>query len=317
MPKEFKTVDGLIELLESRGIETDGNTRMAIMRESYYAIVNGYKDPFLDREAMKSSDDDVYISGTKFKYIYDLFKFDRDLRFVTFAFIARAEAVMRTAVSHSFSQGHPGGGSYLDEASFCNPSEYLVPRSFKGDVELAWRKNLGKLIDDVLDRKLHAGANVMRPFVRHYLEVHGSVPLWVLSNDLTFGNVMHFYQLMQPADRSRTCKMVAEVSGRDSNLDGFLSPRDLLRAGTILKEFRNICAHDERLYCAKVKGAGFGDMVDLMRLILPKRDVEAFLDDIATLFTDYYEKEILGDGGENTIPASAMVEFINELHIIR
>lgn len=51
MAKEFKTVDELVELMRSRGIQVGGEAASAIRRESYYAIVNGYKGPFIDRAA--------------------------------------------------------------------------------------------------------------------------------------------------------------------------------------------------------------------------------------------------------------------------
>ena len=98
MAKEFKTLEELIELMESRGIVTDENTRSQLSRESYYAVINGYKQPFLDREAMSRSADDVYVSGTRFEWIYALFSFDRDLRAVTFKYLAQAEAIMKNAV---------------------------------------------------------------------------------------------------------------------------------------------------------------------------------------------------------------------------
>lgn len=60
MAKEFKTIGELVDLLESRGVKTDEKTSSVLQRESYYAIVNGYKDTFLDRAAMQSSPGDVY-----------------------------------------------------------------------------------------------------------------------------------------------------------------------------------------------------------------------------------------------------------------
>ena len=48
MGKEFKTIEELVNLLESRNVITDENTAPALQQESYYAIVNGYKKPFLD-----------------------------------------------------------------------------------------------------------------------------------------------------------------------------------------------------------------------------------------------------------------------------
>lgn len=45
MAKEFKTFAQLIELLEGRGVATDTSTTDCLRRESYYAVVNGYKAP--------------------------------------------------------------------------------------------------------------------------------------------------------------------------------------------------------------------------------------------------------------------------------
>ena len=86
----FRTIEELIEILESRGVKTDEDTARAIERESYYAIVNGYKKPFLDTEKMTESSDDVYKEDTEFRWIYDLFMFDRDLRSITFKYLTRA-----------------------------------------------------------------------------------------------------------------------------------------------------------------------------------------------------------------------------------
>ncbi len=41
MAKEFKTFDELISVLESRNVITNNDTMSQLMRESYYAIVNG------------------------------------------------------------------------------------------------------------------------------------------------------------------------------------------------------------------------------------------------------------------------------------
>ena len=54
MDKPFKSIDEQIAILDSRGVETDSDTAAALMREGYYSIVNGYKDPFIDRDAYAS-----------------------------------------------------------------------------------------------------------------------------------------------------------------------------------------------------------------------------------------------------------------------
>ena len=121
----------------------------------------------------------------------------------------------------------------------------------------------------LLNRKLQVN-NRTRDFIRHYVQTYNKVPLWVLVNDLTFGNIVNFYQLMQTNDRNAVCSIIAKGVSWDSKKNGTLSPRKLLRTCDVLKGFRNICAHDERLYCAQVEEASLGDMVKLLGNIIPE-----------------------------------------------
>ena len=133
LAKEFKTIDELIDLLESRNVITNENTKTQLMRESYYAVVNGYKKPFLDTQAMKESADDIFQKGTRFEWIYSLFLFDRDLRSLTFKYIAKAEAIMKNAVVYSFCKANPGPNDYLATSSYASAKEMLFAKGFSGN----------------------------------------------------------------------------------------------------------------------------------------------------------------------------------------
>lgn len=287
MAKEFKTVEELVALLESRGVRTDEDTARAIERESYYAIVNGYKGPFLDREAMQSSSGDVFLEGTEFRWIYDLFLFDRELRFVTFGYLVRAEAAMRTAVAYAFSHNHPERNAYLERSNFCSASDYLVPRAFRGNKAALHSENLADLMTR-LNNKVRV-TNRTRDFIRHYVQTYQHVPLWVLSNDLTFGNIVHFYQLMKPREREEVCRIIARRAERDPSR-GALTPRRLLRVAKLLNEFRNICAHDERLYCARIEGDHLGTMVPMLMDILSADESIAYMNEVGSLWRRYSER---------------------------
>lgn len=282
MAKEFKTIDQLIELMESRGIKTDDQTALAIRRESYYAIINGYKGPFLDREAMQSSSDDVYLPGTTFKQIYDLFIFDRHLRQLTFPFLTLAESTLKNAVVYAFCEKNRDAEAYLERSNYVSASNMLVPRAYQGNRIEEHATNMANLMR-ILNGKLTASPKKMRPFVRHYRNSYGKVPLWVLQNDLTFGNIAHFYQLQKRDVQNAACKIVSEGAQRRLRLN----PHDLLRAFDVLVGFRNICAHDERLYCASVKGARFADMYRQLRLILPEDEANAMLEALNSLIREF------------------------------
>ena len=61
----------------------------------------------------------------------------------------------------------------------------------------------------------------------------------------------------------------------------------LLRVIQVLSGFRNICAHDERLYCAVVRGARFSDMYSLLCRVLPDDETKAMLDELGELVRAY------------------------------
>lgn len=124
MDKPFKTIEEQVALLESRGISTDENTAAALMREGYYSIVNGYKAPFLDPYLSNSAKDNHYIEGTAFSDIYRLFLLDRSLRELTFHYLIRTEALIRTACAYCFSNMHRAADDYLRFDSYATEEKY-------------------------------------------------------------------------------------------------------------------------------------------------------------------------------------------------
>ena len=155
MAKEFKTIDQLVELMESRGIVTDDKTATAIKRESYYAIINGYKAPFLDREAMKSSAEDVYLEGTTFQQIYDLFMFDRRLRESTFPYLTAAESALKNAVVYAFCEKNRDAEAYLERSNYTPARDMLVPKSYQGNKAEEHATNMANLMKILNGKNKH------------------------------------------------------------------------------------------------------------------------------------------------------------------
>ena len=284
MAKEFKTIDELVYLMNSRGIDTDGETNTAIRRESYYAIINGYKGPFLDMAAMESSHVDLFLKGTAFSQIYDLFLFDRDLRNVTFSYLIRAEAILKNSVVYAFCSQFRNHDAYLERSNYVEPKDILVPKMFRGNRAELYRKNMATLME-ILNRKASPQRH-SRPFLKHYIETYGDIPLWVLSNDLTFGNIAHFYQLQKRSVQNEACKLVLEAT----EAKGRITPQELLRIFDVLVAYRNLCAHDERLYCAAEDGARYADMIRYLTRVLPSSEVEECRRNIKGLVDTYGER---------------------------
>lgn len=268
--KPFRSIDEQVEILRSRGMEVDDSARLILMREGYYSLVNGYKDAFIDRQLSSEAGEDRYVDGTKFEHLHLLFDLDRMLRERTFSMLVRAETTARTAVAYCFSEHHREMDSYLDPASYCAIRQYHDKRHYERD-----KAKLIRTLKDAHDnRRGHHSS------VDHYLANHGHVPLWVLVNVLTFGNVSHMYALSTQQVRNAVCKMIFEEQGSLRRI----GTDELRKALSVLVGFRNVCAHDDRLYCAKMgknHDQTFSDMVEAAELIVDEEQMRWFKQDIA------------------------------------
>ena len=99
MNKSFRSIDDQIRILNARGVSTTPETHTILMREGYYAVVNGYKLPFIDVRASERAEDDRFLPDTSFDDVYALFRFDRDLRALVFRHVMTVEATMRSILS--------------------------------------------------------------------------------------------------------------------------------------------------------------------------------------------------------------------------
>lgn len=182
--------------------------------------MNGYKDSFIDREAAAAAGDDRYREGATLADIYDLFSFDRKLRGLTFHCLIKAEAAVGTAIPYCFSDAHRDEDAYLFQANYCSKEEFAV----SGNDSNRYASEITGLIGILSSRANRSRAS----FITHYRESYGAVPLWVLTNDLTFGNLEHFFNLMKPAEQRDFCKTIVRSMGRLG--DGKLGYFDVQRA---------------------------------------------------------------------------------------
>lgn len=79
------------------------------------------------------------------------------------------------------------------------------------------------------------------PSISHYLKKYGYVPLWVLNNILTLGQISKFYSVLKQKDRQQISKIFRIL---DNQLESILF---------CLSSVRNFCAHGNRLYCFRTK----------------------------------------------------------------
>ncbi len=274
MDKPFKTIDQQVAILESRGLSCDSETSGVLRREGYYQVVNGYKEPFLLPGPQES-----YDHGCSFADVYTLFSFDRSLRMVLFEYFNKAEATLKTVVSYRFAEAHQDAPeAYLDRSAY-RPDEALDDR-------------IAALIGD-FNRALSRGKSRMlgyrKPYIEHYERSHDSTPIWVLMNFLMMGQAFKFYEFLPESVQNAVAKTFSELYAESHPAAVRISPRRLRLAYNHIKDFRNICAHDERLYCARVspaKDITFARMLDDLQLVLTDEDHKKLKKRITLLLTD-------------------------------
>lgn len=233
--KAYKTFNQQLVILRKRGliVPKDGRPKRFLEQENYYNVINGYKDLFLQKDfAGNALYPEHYLPNTHFNELKALFLFDRELRMLFLKYILIFENSFKTVLSHEFSKKYPKPNSYLEIKNYVdnNPKKVLHQISI-----------LTKTIHDKVDKN---GA------VKHYIEEHGSVPLWVLVNYLTIGNLSYLYDILLDTDKNIIAKYYSEKYKKQYNTTSIprFSSEDLGSTLKIINLVRNKCAHDERLY---------------------------------------------------------------------
>lgn len=246
--KDFKTIDEQINLLKSRNIlfYDEEKAKNILLNNNYYNIINGYKDLFLDINNPTN-----YKIGTHFEEIYALYEFDRQLRSIFLEYILKIENSMRALIAYYFSQAY-GNDNYLKLDNF---------ETFKNiNVTVQKKQKQIKFIQSLIGNiNKNIANNVENKYIGHYITNYGFIPLWVLVNILSFGDICNFYRLMKQKERIHI-SMVFNIA--ETDLSSLLN---------ILSKTRNLCAHDERLYNYEFPPyTGINDTIYHSQLNLPK-----------------------------------------------
>ena len=219
--KKFLTYDEQINLLKSKKLEIE-NVELAISqlkKYGYFSLVSGYKDIF------KIEKNGNYKTRTTLEDIIYLYLFDDYLRNTFLQEIIRIEKHIKSLYSYSFC------ALYGDKQSdYLNVNNYNYGH-YQKDINV-----FITLVNNILDNPERY------KYIKHNITTYGSVPLWVLIQSLTLGNVSKMYNFSSNKLQSQIAREFKNVYGPE--LSSMLN---------ILSKFRNVCAHGERLYSYATK----------------------------------------------------------------
>lgn len=245
MGKPFFTYEQQIQKLRDKNMVIDDEAIVedGLRRYGYFALVSGYKD------LLKNPTTKNYYDGTTFQDIVAVYQFDESLRELTLRYLLHIERHLRSSLSYAFCE-HFGDSqaAYLSSSNF--------------DTSTASKKSeVNRLITHHLSKLTSKPTNY--PYIEHHKRAYKNVPLWCLVNALTFGTLSKFYEYSKPQVQSSLSKEYEVIN--EGQLKQILE---------VLTDFRNVCAHNERLFTHRCAKHDIPDLPLHKKLSLPKRGKE-------------------------------------------
>jgi len=304
--KPFTTIPQQLVILKERGlmIRDEKMAAKVLNRINYYNLINGYKDYFL----AERGENEKFREGVFFEDIHGLYALDYELRNLLLKYILKFETNLKSKISYRFSE------------AYSEPNAYLELKSF--DLNSKNSKFIPELIFTI--KKIMNEQGKKKTSIRHYLDNHGHVPIWVLTSYLTFGNVQYFYLSLKPKLKNQIAKdfsmEFAEEYGRQQIK---IMPEMLEAIIKVVNYFRNVCAHEERLYNFKVykkaRSASLAKvlnmpadylndgnvftLISILKLVTEKDSYGHLLSELETLFQKY----------QNEVFSISMAPFLHEM----
>lgn len=241
MPKPFMTYDQQLQKLRDKNMKIGDETyaKEMLHRYGYFALITGYKDIF------KNPTTKNYRDGTTFHDVVAIYQFDEQLRELTFKYLLIVEQNIRSLLSYSFCDMF--GDS---QAAYTSPQNYDTSTQAKS-------REVMKLITNYLNPLLTQ--KTQYPYIEHHKSAHNNVPLWVLVNALTFGTLSKIYAYSKPQVQSAISREFQAI--KEPQLKKILE---------VLTEFRNKCAHNERLFSHKCARHDIPDLLLHQKLKIAK-----------------------------------------------
>lgn len=288
MEKYYTSHKKRLDTLRDRGmlIPKDSDKQRNIVKKyNYYSLINGYKEPFLENicnyPKFANKNEDFFIKGTTPEQLEALLEFDEKLRMIFLKRILKIEEKLKDVLVQSFYEVHTENSKKKSTLKTLHrESEYLRRNYYNLELQTTYQVNeksgyryttlnpvkfdstmIGRprrynydktKTYDKLIAKIYAEIGRQRrnsKYIASYLDNHTYLPMWVLTNILTFGQIGKLYEI-QNSDIQQL--ILKKLGLKEPNIDERISIFNLLKVIQILTIYRNSCAHNERIYCEPI-----------------------------------------------------------------
>lgn len=223
--KPFKKRKTLVKLLAGRNLVIRRRDK-TLKKYSYYYLINGYSKIFVDSITNNIPD----YTGATIHHFIKMEEFDFEIRTRILKEILRIENRVKNHVFYVF-------------ASFHGDQDYLIPSNFDTFGNINKQRNVYALLSKLnnkISQNCNADSSRNNAAFNHYITRYSNIPPWVLKLELTLGELSKFYSNLQSPVRQTIAK---EYKVQENVLKTLLY---------FLSQARNKCAHNERIYDAKL-----------------------------------------------------------------
>jgi len=215
-------------LRDDKAIKCSGkNDKSILVQHGYFNLVNGYKLPFTTSRTPSRAH--IYETGTSLNELLAVKKFDDELRLVLFKQISRIEEEVRTLVGYQFDLINNNG-----TIEWFQIGAYDIKRNEKKDIAVFISRLLGDIKVSRSD------------YLEHYRTKHDIIPTWILVKVIRLSTFIHFVSKSKTPIRKEICKIYNMIDKR-----GYSHYKLLKGSLHFMREIRNACAHNERVFDIK------------------------------------------------------------------
>ena len=219
MHKHYMTIDEQVNFLKNEKklkFKSEKLAKRVLQEVGYYKLINAYKIPFIINNQ--------YLDNVYFEDIYNLYKFDTELKTIVFEAATNVEINFKSLLSEVISS------QYGIKEKIYLKKENFAPDTGKAD-EYTFAQ-MKKHIKDSIKKQV----DNMQPAVKWYNDNYKYFPFWVVVNILTIGSVSRIYGKLKDSYKIIVAK-------------NYKLPHNYL--GSYIRHInlvRNICAHNDVLY---------------------------------------------------------------------
>jgi len=223
--KQHKTFHEQLEILKQRKltIPNDSYALSKLQHINYYRL-SAYFLPFTHPK--DGDKKDIFLQGSTFEDIVQLYYFDTELRKIIFEAIESIEIYFRTQITYFHTQKYDSLG-YLKKENFEVSQEFF---------------------NDVIQNLKSETKRSKEIFIKHFKSKYKTtdLPLWVVVEVISFGTLSKIYSMLKTDEQK---EVISQLKGINNKVF-----KNWLHSLSVV---RNICAHHSRLW-NKTLGVKFG-----------------------------------------------------------